>query len=84
MAGADCWVRIPPPRPAARSCAVRELDPGGKFADSAPDRWTWAGVDLARCCGADGFDAARPGCACRVSHARPAADCPPPPFYTSR
>ncbi|KAI8472715.1 MAG: hypothetical protein J3K34DRAFT_519583 [Monoraphidium minutum] len=65
-------------------CAVRALDPGGKFRDSAPDRWTWAGVDLDRCCGPDGFDGAREGCACRVAHARPREDCPPPPFYTMR
>lgn len=68
----------PPP-----SCAVRALDPRGKFAGAAPDRWTWAGVDLARCCTRDGFDATKAGCACRVAHARPKEDCPPAPFYTT-
>jgi hypothetical protein len=73
---------LAPARP--RSCAVRALDPGGKFRDSAPDRWTWAGVDLKRCCGADGFDASRTGCECRVRHERAKDTCPPPPFYTYR
>ncbi|GBF99231.1 L-gulonolactone oxidase [Raphidocelis subcapitata] len=65
-------------------CAARTLDPQGKFRDSAPDRWTWAGVDLERCCGPNGFDAQREGCACTVRHERPRDKCPPPPFYTSR
>lgn len=63
---------------------MRALDPAGKFRDSAPDRWTWAGVDLERCCGDAGFDATKEGCACRVTHARAKDQCPPPPFYTSR
>ena len=66
------------------SCAVRMLDPHGKFRDSAPDRWTWAGVDLERCCGPEGFDAARDGCTCKVAHARSQEQCPPAPFYSTR
>ncbi len=65
-------------------CAVQQLDPNGKFRDSAPDRWTWEGVDLAGCCTAEGFNATRPGCTCTVRHARSAEDCPPAPYYTYR
>jgi hypothetical protein len=68
----------------AFGCAVRALDPAGKFSDSAPDRWAWEGVDLEACCGSDGFRSGAPGCECRVRHARAAADCPPPPGYSSR
>ena len=63
---------------------MRTLDPQGKFSDSAPDRWTWVGVDLERCCGPNGFDAGKDGCTCCVQHARPKDKCPPAPFYTSR
>jgi hypothetical protein len=66
-------------------CAVRALDPTGKFRDLATgDRWQWAGVDLAACCGPNGFDTARPGCVCAVQHARAKAGCPPPPYYPSQ
>lgn len=63
-------------------CAVRALRAEDKFASAAPDRWTWAGVDLEACCDGGergGFLAAKPGCVCRVEHAR--ANCPPAPFY---
>jgi hypothetical protein len=72
---------LPPP---PLRCAVRELDPAGKFRDSAPDRWTWAGVDLEGCCGPNGFDTSKKGCTCRVRHSRSAEQCPPPPYYTTR
>jgi len=62
-------------------CAVRALRAEDKFASAAPDRWTWRGVDLEACCGSDGFRADRPGCVCRVEHARAKEDCPPAPFY---
>lgn len=64
-------------------CAVRALDAEEKFASAAPDRWTWAGVDLAACCDGvrGGFLTGRPGCACRVAHARAKESCPPAPFY---
>ncbi|PNH11479.1 D-arabinono-1,4-lactone oxidase [Tetrabaena socialis] len=65
-------------------CAVRQLDPKDKLRDSAPDRWTWEGVPLEQCCGPDGFRRGDPACTCRVKHARTAATCPPPPFYTYR
>ena len=65
-------------------CAVQQLDPGSKFVGSAPDRWTWAGVDMARCCGPTGFMREQPGCTCTVAHERQAKDCPPPPYYTNR
>lgn len=65
-------------------CALRALDPNGKFQDSAPDRWTWAGVDLGKCCGPEGFRTSTPGCECKVQHERAMSDCPPAPFYTSR
>jgi hypothetical protein len=48
-------------------------------------RWTWAGVDLARCCTPDvGFNHGDPTCVCQVQHSRPIEDCPPPPYYTYR
>lgn len=65
-------------------CAALALDPTNKFADSASDRWTWAGVDLPRCCGPDGFNATLPRCTCRVAHTRSVEDCPPSPYYTNR
>lgn len=65
-------------------CALRALDPTGKFLDSAPAIWTWAGMDLDACCGPDGFTSKAPGCQCKVQHARAMSDCPPAPFYTSR
>ncbi|KAG1678617.1 hypothetical protein FOA52_012624 [Chlamydomonas sp. UWO 241] len=65
-------------------CAKMALDPSNKFADSAPDRWTWAGVDLEACCGPDGFAHGTPGCDCVVKHEKSAADCPPSPYYTYR
>ncbi|GLC54135.1 hypothetical protein PLESTB_000827700 [Pleodorina starrii] len=68
-------------------CAVRQLDPNGKFQDSAPDRWNWDGVPLDSCCVADvGFKRAAedPACVCKVAHKRSAEDCPPPPYYTYR
>ena len=64
-------------------CAVQQLDPDSKFVGSAPDRWTWAGVDMARCCGPTGFMHEQPGCTCTVMHERQAKDCPPPPYYTN-
>ena len=67
----------------AFGCAVRALDPGGKFGGGARDRFTWEGVDLAKCCDAGGrFLAGAEGCACGVRHARAPSSCPPPPFYT--
>ncbi|KXZ51873.1 hypothetical protein GPECTOR_11g309 [Gonium pectorale] len=68
-------------------CAVRELDPSGKFADSAPDRWNWEGAPLERCCvPGRGFKVAAedPACVCTVRHARDAASCPEAPYYTYR
>lgn len=65
-------------------CALRALDPGAKFSDASSEVWSWRGVDLDRCCGAGGFDAAVPGCECKVAHVRAAADCPPAPHYTTR
>uniref|UniRef100_A0A383W2W4 Uncharacterized protein n=1 Tax=Tetradesmus obliquus TaxID=3088 RepID=A0A383W2W4_TETOB len=65
-------------------CAVKQLDLTGKFADSAPDRWTWQGVDLDKCCGAEGFKAGVQGCACKVQHARSMEQCGAAPFYTYR
>ncbi|KXZ42035.1 hypothetical protein GPECTOR_218g459 [Gonium pectorale] len=68
-------------------CAVRELDPSGKFADSAPDRWNWEGAPLERCCvPGRGFKVAAedPACVCTVRHARDAASCPEAPYYTLR
>eukprot|EP00198_Chlamydomonas_reinhardtii_P009630 XP_001698967.1 predicted protein [Chlamydomonas reinhardtii] len=72
-------------------CAVRELDPAGRFTDSTGGSgtngtlWNWRGVDLGRCCVPGvGFNKSMPGCACRVTHARGAATCPPPPYYTYR
>jgi len=63
-------------------CAVRALDPTGKFADAAPDRFTWRGARLDDgCCGASGFLSGKPGCACRVAHERAPESCPPPPYY---
>lgn len=55
-------------------CAVRELDPSGKFAGTS-DVWQWAAVDRASgqgvefgsCCGPSGFDSARCSCAGRSS-----------------
>lgn len=41
-------------------CAVRELDPEGKFAGLAPV-WKWDGADLEACCSSQGFSRA---CAC--------------------
>lgn len=65
-------------------CAVQQLDPSRKFADSASDRWNWAGVDLGLCCGPKGFKTDVPGCECRVRHDRQLSDCPPAPFYTAQ
>ncbi|KAL6752479.1 hypothetical protein V8C86DRAFT_2752850 [Haematococcus lacustris] len=65
-------------------CALRQLDPGAKFTDSAPDRWNWQGVDLDGCCGPDGFLVNKPNCTCSVQHARDATSCPPAPHYTNR
>lgn len=63
---------------------MRTLDPEGKFRDSAPDRWNWAGVDLGSCCGPQGFEADKEVCVCKVKHARSMEQCAPPPFYTNR
>ena len=63
---------------------MRALDPHGKWADNAPDRWTWLGVDLEACCGPEGFRAGAPGCSCSVRHAVAKDQCPPAPFYTVR
>lgn len=50
-----------------------------------PRRWTWEGVDLPRCCIHDvGFNHNDTSCVCKVQHARPVEDCPPPPYYTYR
>lgn len=53
-------------------CAVRQLDPTGKFS-SASDVWRWAAaerrgggaLDFESCCSASGFDTARCACARR-------------------
>eukprot|EP00879_Flechtneria_rotunda_P014556 GHRR01015211.1.p1 GENE.GHRR01015211.1~~GHRR01015211.1.p1 ORF type:complete len:664 (+),score=177.73 GHRR01015211.1:545-2536(+) len=65
-------------------CAVKTLDPSDKFADSAPDRWNWEGVDLDKCCGPMGFTVGVEGCQCKVNHKRSMEQCPPAPFYTYR
>ncbi|GAX78596.1 hypothetical protein CEUSTIGMA_g6035.t1 [Chlamydomonas eustigma] len=66
-------------------CAKMYLDPTNKFADSAPDRWTWEGVDLASCCSMDkGFLREKAGCSCNVKHERNVSSCPPSPYYTNR
>lgn len=65
-------------------CAKKALDPDGKFTDSAPDRWTWEGVDLALCCGDQGFLKDKEGCKCVVKHHRTLDSCPPAPYYTNR
>ncbi|GAX85295.1 hypothetical protein CEUSTIGMA_g12712.t1 [Chlamydomonas eustigma] len=66
-------------------CAKMYLDPTNKFADSAPDRWTWEGVDLASCCSMDkGFLREKAGCSCNVKHDRNVSSCPPSPYYTNR
>ncbi|KAG2423395.1 hypothetical protein HXX76_015360 [Chlamydomonas incerta] len=72
-------------------CAVRELDPTGRFTDSTGGTgtdgalWNWRGVDLGRCCVPGvGFNMSLAGCECRVTHARNASTCPPPPYYTYR
>jgi len=43
-------------------CAVRELDPGGKF-EGMSKVWNWRGIDLERCCSEDGFSSL---CACEI------------------
>jgi hypothetical protein len=70
-------------------CAVRLLDPTGKFADASDgDRWNWAGTgvvdDEDGCCDQQrGFlGREQPErCSCRVRHGRPRESCPPPPYY---
>lgn len=41
-------------------CAKRELDPANKFADSAPDRWTWEGGRSSRPAWADAWCGLQP------------------------
>ncbi|CAD7703073.1 unnamed protein product [Ostreobium quekettii] len=65
-------------------CAVRALDPWGKFQDSAGDRWNWEGADLERCCNEGGYDRSIEGCNCQVPRLRSVEDCPPSPFYTDQ
>ena len=43
-------------------CAVRELDPAGKFRARTPV-WDWSANDMAACCGPDGFK--HDVCTCR-------------------
>ena len=43
-------------------CAVRELDPGGKFRARTPV-WDWSTNDMDACCGPDGFK--HDVCTCR-------------------
>lgn len=63
-------------------CAVRALDPEGKFRDLANDRWNWEGGNLDGCCTENGYDRSRQGCTCNVIPVKNVEDCPPPPFYT--
>lgn len=42
-------------------CAVREVDPTGKFRSMSPV-WTWAKNDMEKCCSVTGYDHA--ACAC--------------------
>lgn len=65
-------------------CAVRALDPKGKFSDSAADRWNWKGAGLDYCCTEAGYDTSKEGCTCNVVRTKAVNECPPPPFYTSR
>jgi hypothetical protein len=65
-------------------CAVKQLDPTGKFTDSAADRWNWQGVDLEKCCGSEGFRSGVEGCECKVQHERSMVQCGAAPFYTYR
>jgi hypothetical protein len=65
-------------------CARQELDPQGKFMDEAGDRWSWARVDLQRCCTPSGFDTSIATCQCQVQRSRSKEACPPAPFYTNR
>eukprot|EP00775_Hariotina_reticulata_P010758 gene10758-10914_t len=65
-------------------CAIKALDPGGKFSDASSHVWTWQGVDLTKCCGPEGFVVQQDACQCRVQHVRSMSSCPPPPFYTGR
>lgn len=44
-------------------CAVRELDPSGKFASARPDVFRWDDAMLDRCCGEAGFESGR-DCVC--------------------
>ena len=49
-------------------CAVRELDPAGKFSSAGAAYWNWEGTNLEACCGPDAAFSER--CQCRVN--RPA------------
>eukprot|EP00963_Diacronema_lutheri_P002356 scaffold155_cov347-Pavlova_lutheri.AAC.35 len=46
-------------------CAVRMLDPNGKF-HSSSDVWDWEGSDLDRCCSESGYNHDDETCMCQV------------------
>lgn len=79
-----CWIGVKhyPDTWCDFGCAVTDLDPEGKFRDSANDRWNWEGADLDACCTELGYDRSREGCTCDVIPVKSIEDCPPPPFYT--
>jgi hypothetical protein len=65
-----------------RQCSCPEA--GLKLGGPCARRWTWSGIDMAACCGPEGFKVDQAGCSCTVKHARDPKTCPPAPYYSDR
>lgn len=65
-------------------CAVKDLDPEGKFVGDTPGVWYWGGANLDECCTVDGYDKSRFGCDCALVRQRTPDECPEAPFYSTR
>ena len=50
-------------------CAVKSLDPTGKFASAGASYWNWDGVDLEGCCGGADRAVFSDACACTLTRA---------------